>query len=129
MLKITVVTTGFYSFVCSHKQLKNICNYLRLPQPIYTLYKIVVRQCLAYVRFGTRLEHTIIGKPFTFCVGRFARSKYDAKEDVAAMLIRLVLNIMGRKIRHFITTMSGFLKEKTILLKKRNCSCQWKLNY
>jgi hypothetical protein len=116
---------GSSSWIAQHsmqKELDVVCQRLRLPLAIYKQHQIQLRQGVTFVRYSASIEHNFLGQPPSPCVGRFARSEYDAKEDVAVMLIRHLLHVTGGKYEISTSIMLVYWKIKFIRWSKRNCS-------
>jgi hypothetical protein len=95
--------TSSDKFVIQHNlqaELAQICNSYGIPPPRYTLQEMRVIDEVQYMRYYGALVASAIG-PSSGSLGRFARTEYDAKEDVAAILIRRLLTSAGHTIRDF----------------------------
>jgi hypothetical protein len=82
------------------KQLELVCNRMRITEPVYTLLEVKDEQGLKFVRYHACLSSSFMDKPLV-AVGRFAKNDYDAKEDVAVILMRHLLKATGRRIRDY----------------------------
>ncbi|WJX68183.1 hypothetical protein P8452_52578 [Trifolium repens] len=82
------------------KQLQIVCNRLRIPEPTYTLHEAIVDHGIQYVRYYACTSTPLITTQ-PCCIGGFATSDYDAKEDAVVLLLRHILSTTGRKIRDF----------------------------
>lgn len=82
------------------KQLEIVLTRVRFPMPVYTLHEENTEQDFHLVRYRASLPIMFKGK-ILVDVGRFAKSEYDAKEDVVVLLMRHVLNATGRRVRDY----------------------------
>ncbi|MCH80113.1 hypothetical protein A2U01_0000875, partial [Trifolium medium] len=82
------------------KQLQIVCSRLRIPEPTYQLHEVIVDHGIQYVRYEAYLSTPLIG-PNPVSIGSFATSEYDAREDVAVLLLHRVLRATGQRIRDY----------------------------
>ncbi|TKY62470.1 hypothetical protein E2542_SST12326 [Spatholobus suberectus] len=80
-----------------HKQLEHVSNYVRVTPPIYTLHEVTDINGTQYRRFNGCVASGAIELPIV-SAGRFVKDEYDAKEDVAALLLQKLCIATGRKI-------------------------------
>ncbi|MCH81455.1 hypothetical protein A2U01_0002242, partial [Trifolium medium] len=121
--------TSSDKFVIQHNlqaELGQICNSYGIPPPTYTLQEIRVIDEVQYVRYYGALVSGSIGPP-SVSLGRFARTEYDAKEDVAAILIRRLLSSAGHTIRDFNYYNVQLLQEQLEDTMKENLELKFEL--
>jgi hypothetical protein len=82
------------------KEVDKMCYTLRILLPTYELQEVHGFGGVEYVKYSASLQVGAKGTR-TILVGRFGKTEYDAKEDVAVLLIRQLLLYCGRKIRDF----------------------------
>lgn len=81
-------------------QLEIVLTRVMFPMPVYTLHEENTELGFHLVRYRASLPIIFKGKTLVD-VGRFAKSEYDAKEDVVVLLMRRVLNATGRRVRDY----------------------------
>ncbi|GAU44137.1 hypothetical protein TSUD_187980 [Trifolium subterraneum] len=82
------------------KQLHIVCSHLRIPEPNYNMHEVIVDHGIHYVQYEACLSTPLLGT-HPFCIGKFAMTEYDAKEDVAVLLLRRILKATGQRIRDY----------------------------
>lgn len=96
------------------EQLDVVCGYLNIPLPIYTFHETTVFEGMVYRRYYGSMSDGGKGTPCV-AVGRFGKDEYDAREDVAAILMRRIIQINRRKVRDYnyynIEILEGQLKK------------------
>lgn len=80
------------------KQLEVVCAAVGIQPPAYTFCEMKVINGCPYRRFYASVVTNAIGRPIV-SLGRFGKDDYDAKEDVAALLLRRLMVSTGKKIR------------------------------
>src|SRR4051812_42515997 len=82
------------------KQVEVVCNRMRILVPVYNLHEVKVEHGFQFLRYHACLCSPLFSKSMV-SVGRFAKTDYDAKEDVAVLLMRRLLCATGRRIRDY----------------------------
>lgn len=95
--------TYSHDFLVQHsmqEELALVCNLLMIQGPVYRLHEVRSINGVEYRRFNASLASSEIGFP-TVSIGRFGKNEFEAREDVAAQLLKRVMASTGRKIRDF----------------------------
>lgn len=90
-------------FVVQHsmeEELEVVCNVLMIQGPVYRLHEVKAINGIEYRRYNASLASSEIGLP-TVAIGRFGKDDFEAREDVAAQLLKRIMVCTGRKIRDF----------------------------
>lgn len=121
--------TSSDKFVIHHNlqvELAQICNPYGIPPPSYTLQEKRIIAGYEYMRFYGSLVSGSVGKP-SVSIGRYAKTEFDAKEDVAAILIHRLLALSGHTIRDFNYYNVELLQEELETTKKENLELKFEL--
>lgn len=105
--------------VSMQSQLYQICGILGIPPPAYTLHEVKIVNGREYRRYYASIAWHAIGKPGV-SIGRFGRNDYEAKEDVAACLIRGLTAATGKTIRDYNYYNVELLEEELHRVKEEN---------
>lgn len=82
------------------KQLDDVCTYLGIPPAVYTLHEVKAINHVEHRRYHASVGSGALGTP-AVSIGRFGKDDYDAKEDVAAILLQRLLHATGANIRDY----------------------------
>jgi hypothetical protein len=107
-------------------EVAQICNAYGIPPPTYTLQERRLFDGVPYVRYYGALVSGAIGHP-SVSLGRFAKLDDDAREDVAATLIRRLLSVAGHSIRDFNYYNVQLLQQEVEMMKKEILELKFEL--
>ncbi|KAJ1381167.1 hypothetical protein SESBI_45382 [Sesbania bispinosa] len=114
--------TSSDQFIVQHgmqNMLNQACNSLGILPPTYTMHEVRTQGGEQLCRYYGSLATDAIGRP-AVSMGRFAKTAYDAREDVAILLLRRLLAGTGLKIRDFNYYNTEILEERVDKLMDEN---------
>ncbi|KAJ1396728.1 Ribosomal protein L9/RNase H1, N-terminal [Sesbania bispinosa] len=114
--------TSSDQFIVQHGMqnlLNQACNSLGIAPPTYTMHEMRTQGGQKLCRYYRSLATDAIGRPVV-SMGRFAKTAFDAREDVAVLLLRRLLAGAGLKIRDFNHYNTEILEEKINKLMDEN---------
>lgn len=77
--------------------LRDCCLQLKIEQPLYTLHHFQDYGNRCHYQYRCALVNKWMGKS-PACMGKYARTQFDAREDVAILMLRPLLAGMGQKV-------------------------------